>query len=112
MVKGATHSSVNFTCVVSVHRKAVVVDGNGVGREMRIGVPAVGEKRPQWMTVPSELSEARMRCTVTGCHTKTGVNDASGLGHERGRQDTQQTSFLCSRRPTHTFIRISNTRIV
>jgi len=74
------------------------------------GVPAVGEKRPQWRAVPSELPKARMRCT--GCHTKAGVNDASGLRHERVRQDTQQTSFLCSRRTTHSFIQISNTRTV
>jgi len=86
---------------------AVVVDGNGVGRKMRVGVPTVGEKRPQWRTVPSEPPEARIRCT--GCHTKAGVNDASGLGHERVRQDTQQTSFLCSRRTTHSFIQVSNT---
>jgi hypothetical protein len=31
----------------------VVVDGNGVGRKVRVSVPAVGEKRSQRRTVPS-----------------------------------------------------------
>src|SRR5216683_6845455 len=87
----------------------VVVDGNGVGRKVRVSVPAVGEKRSQRRTVPSGLPEARIRCTW---YHKANVNDASGLRHERVRQDTQQTCFLCSRRTTHSFIRISNTGTV
>jgi len=104
-VRGAGADSTGVVCRAG----EVVVDGNGVGRKMRVGVPAVGEKRPQWRTVPSEPPETRIRCT--GCHTKAGVNDASGLGHERVRWDTQQTSFLCSRRTT-SFIQISNTRTI
>lgn len=65
----------------------------GCGVRGAKGVPAVGEERSQWRMAPSEPPETRIGWT--GCHA------------------SEQTSFLCPRRTTHSFIeRMSNTRTV
>ena len=76
-VRGGCADSTGVVCCTG-EVVAVVVDSNGVGRKMRVGVPTVGEKRPQWRTVPSEPPEERIRCT--GCHTKAVSTTRQVLG--------------------------------
>jgi hypothetical protein len=49
-VRGAGADSTGVVCCAG-EVVAVVVDGNGAGRKMRVGVPTIGEKRRQWRTV-------------------------------------------------------------
>jgi hypothetical protein len=80
-------------------------------------VPGVGEERSQWRMAPSEPPETRMGWT--GCHANAVYEELKGgwvqaiWNVEREGRDVQQTSFLCPRKMTHSFIeRISNTRTV
>jgi hypothetical protein len=76
-----------------------------------MGVPAVGEERSQWRMAPSEPPETRIGWT--GCHASAVFGLLSWIGRVGGKRNVQQTSFLCPRRTTHSFIeRMSNTRTV
>ena len=83
------------------------------GKGGKAGVPAVGEDRSQWRMAPSEPPETRMGWT--GCHASAIADYYYYFGGLKSGEKgyVQQTSFLCPRRTTHSFIeRMSNTRTV
>jgi hypothetical protein len=74
------------------------MDDGAVGK-IGVRVPAVGGKWLQRTIAPSGPPETSLRCTQVsyqGCLRVRcqGVDDASGLGDERVRQDAQQTSLV------------------
>jgi hypothetical protein len=96
---------------------AMVLVTDDVGNGGEVGVPGVGEERSQWRMAPSEPPETKMGWT--GCHANAVYEERKGgwvqaiWNVEWEGRDIQQTSFLCPRRMTHSFIeRISNTRTV